>query len=195
VRSIEFSLPEKKEQLGILISGGLDSALLYYLMLAENKRIGWLHEIIPFSIARQEGSQYYANAVIEHLHLTFNLPLRKAVKVGDTTLPEPSQVTSGIQDAYAIGCNRVYVGCIEQLPIHMVGWTPNPVNETINFKIPLVSLNKSHIVSLVKNVGQSSLFYITYGCVVSTGRCNVCNGCNERSWGFTQNNMIDPGVL
>lgn len=195
LRTATIDLPVVPEQIGILISGGIDSAILYYLLLKENITLGNIHTIVPFVIPRKEGSKIYAVPVIEQVNKKLNLTIPKIYQVGDNTLPEPQQVSSGIRDAYRVGCKNVYVGVIENLPEHEIGWTHIHVRETATFKVPLAGLNKGNVISLVKNVGMECLFHITYGCVLTDVRCNKCNGCNERAWGFAQNNMTDPGIL
>jgi asparagine synthetase B (glutamine-hydrolysing) len=115
-RAVTIVLPPKKETLGVFVSGGIDSAILYYLLLKENIALNNLHDIIPFTIFRKEGSSYAAAPVIEHIHYSLGLPLKRALKVGDNTLPEQQQVSSGMQEAYKAGISRVYGGLIQQLP-------------------------------------------------------------------------------
>jgi len=195
-RSVVLNLPKEPTKIGIFISGGLDSALLYFLLLRENKNRGNIHEIVPLSILRKEGSRYFAKLVIAHIHACYNIPYQEPVMVGDNTLPEEEQVKSGVYDAFNLGFQVVYVGLIEQLLQHMVGWSPIPYSEGIRFRTPFKKLDKSHIVDLIRHFNQEALFYITHSCSVKElGRCNVCNGCNERSWGFETSNMKDPGTI
>jgi Queuosine biosynthesis protein QueC len=195
-RTLSLTLPEEKKRLAMFISGGIDSAILYYLMLEENKKLNNLHEITPFSIIRKEGSRYFANLVIAHIHSFYGIPYREPIIVGDNTLPEHKQVKSGAYDARELGYDIVYLGLIEQLPQHMVGWFPIPYKESDRFKAPLHLLNKSHIIDLIVQLKQESLFYITHSCSSQEiGRCNRCNGCNERSWGFTQLDITDPSII
>ncbi len=194
IRSLEISLPENPSKIGVFVSGGIDSALLYYLLNLENSEKK--HQIVPFSIMRKEGSKYFSHLVVAHINEELRLPLVKPVIVGKPNLPEDQQVKSGVMEVFQKGFDFVYVGVIEQLPIHMVGWQPIPAAETEKFKTPLVKLNKSHIIDLVKKIKQDSLFVITHSCSgLELGRCNSCNGCNERSWAFEQLNLEDPGKL
>jgi hypothetical protein len=195
-RILSLILPEERKQIAIFISGGIDSALLYFLLLQENKKLNDLHEIIPFSIIRKEGSRYFAKLVIAHIHSFYNKPYCDPVIVGDNTLPEDQQVKSGVQEVLALGFELVYTGLIEQLPQHMVGWQPIPYKEGPRFKAPMCILNKSHIIDLVIKFNQQSLFHITHSCSTQElGRCNICNGCNERKWGFDQLGQVDPGTI
>ena len=59
LRSILITLPDKKSKIGVLVSGGMDSAILYYLLLLENRWRGNLHTITPIAVMRKEGSKYF----------------------------------------------------------------------------------------------------------------------------------------
>lgn len=194
-KQVIIELPEIRETLGVFISGGLDSAILYYLVVQENQRLGGRHEIIPFTVARKEGSKYFARPVIEHVQLLFNLPLCPPLDVGDNTLYEPLQVGSGMKDAIASGCDKIYAGLITQLPEHMIGWDHPKYKQTPKFRAPLLDLNKNHVVDLIVQTNQQWIFHVTHSCDHNLGKCGLCNGCRERAWGFEQMGMIDPGSV
>jgi len=192
LRSLTIALPQNSSKIGVFVSGGLDSALLYYLLNLENKT----HTIVPLSIMRKEGSRYFSHLVVAHINETLGLPVIKPVIVGKPNLPEDQQVRSGVIEAFKQGFDYIYVGVIEQLDIHMIDWQHIPAQETDRFKTPFANLNKSHIIDLVHRLQQDSLFNITHSCSkYELGRCHSCNGCNERSWAFEQLNLIDSGKL
>lgn len=199
-RTASLILPTyQSRKIAVLISGGLDSAILYYMLLQENKNLDNLHEIVPFTILRKEGSKHFVKPVIAHVHACFDMPYIDPIVVGDNTLPEDQQVKSGLKDAWSAGFNLGYVGIIEQLPEHVLGWDKIPhliYNQTHRFKTPLRTLKKSHVIDLIIKLNQSGLFYITHSCdIYEIGRCNKCNGCNERIWGFDQLGISDPGTI
>lgn len=195
-RTLSLILPEKRSVIAVLISGGIDSAILYYLLLTENNNTGNKHNILPISIMRSEGSEYFSKLVVANMNEKFDLPKQDAIIVGDPLLPDNEQVKSGVLEAFSIGFNIVYCGIIDQHPDHMVGWTPAAITESHKFKIPLKNLNKSHIIDLVIKCNQQDLFYITHTCVkFKIGRCHACNGCNERAWGFEKLGLVDPGNI
>jgi len=197
-RTVTITLPKNKSRIGVLVSGGLDSAILYYLLLLENKLRSNIHEILPITVMRKEGSKYFSSLVIGHVNQAFQIPYTDPLIVGDNTLPEEEQVKSGVNQALTQGFDIVYAGVIEQLPQHMVNWQPIPSKETTKFKIPFQSINKSHIIDIIIKFKQEPLFYITHSCSgeqSQVGRCNGCNGCNERLWGFEQLNLVDPGTI
>ena len=195
IRRFRFELPEESLKLGVLVSGGIDSALLYYLLLKLNSECGNRHEIIPYSVMRREGSRTFAEPVISYISGLFGKKMPLTV-VGNNELPEDKQVKSGVYEALIRHrVDIVYVGVIEQLPAHMVGWSPIPASESSRFKMPFVHLNKSHIIDLVYQVGQEHLLDITHSCIFDTGRCVTCNGCREREWAFTLLGKKDTGKV
>jgi hypothetical protein len=198
LRNISITLPKKKSKIAVLVSGGLDSAILYYLLLLENKLRSNIHVIVPISVIRKEGSKYFSSLVVGHINPQFQLPFNDPQIVGDNTLPEEQQVKSAVDEALSVGFDFVYAGVIEQLPQHMVNWKPIPSKETVRFKTPFQFINKSHIIDIIVKCKQESLFYITHSCSgeqSQVGRCNGCNGCNERTWGFEQLGLTDPGTI
>lgn len=195
-RTVKINLPKEKSKIGVLISGGIDSAILYYVMLAENQLRNNLHEVLPISIMRAEGSEYFSKLVVASMNEKFKLENIESTIVGDPTLPDDQQVKSGVDDALNLGFDLVYAGVIEQQEEHMIGWVPPPSGETKRFKTPFKNINKIHIIDLVNKFNQEDLFYITHTCnVYKVGRCHRCNGCNERAWGFAQLGLTDPGTI
>ncbi len=191
-----ISLPETKEKIGVFISGGLDSAVLYFLILLKNKSLGNLHEIVPITIHRKEGSKHFAKLVISYVNACHGLTPPDTLIVGDTTLPEIEQVKSGVLEAYSLGFDIVYVGVIKQLPEHMIGYEIIPYGESYEFRVPFKLLDKSNVIDIAKQFKQEGLFQITHSCDIhEIGRCNTCNGCRERIWGFSQLDDTDPGLL
>ena len=196
-RTFTLELPtDTKMRIAMFVSGGIDSAILYYLLLQENKVIGNIHDIVPVMVERREGSIYFAKLVTAYIQTVYKLPLNDPIIVGNSELADDQQVKSGVLEAWDQGYDRVYVGIIDQLPQHMINWTNVHYPETDKFKTPLCNLNKSQVLDLVRQFRQTDLLYITHTCNVHPiGRCNHCNGCNERAWGFSQLDMQDPGIL
>ncbi len=193
--TVEVTLSTTPETIGVLISGGLDSAAVYFLLEQENQRLGNIHEIIPFTVSRKEGSRYFARPVIEQVQRFFGVPLVPPLEVGDNTLYEPQQVFSGAKDVINSGCSKVYLGMIVQMPEFTLGWPIYRLVETPTYKMPLLHVTKAHVVDILNKSGQQALFHLTHSCDSGTGlgRCGQCNGCRERQWGFDQMGLEDPG--
>jgi len=179
---------QKNYRIGILVSGGLDSALLYYLLLLENQNTESKFNITPYTILRKEGSRYYAIKVINYINSLFNIKPTELNIVGDNSLPEIQQVESGVSDVLKYN-DYIYLGIIDSRPEHLVGWNKPNFVETIRRKYPLIGLQKCHIIDLIYKFNLSKLFEITHSCIQNEiTPCKLCNGCMERNWGFTMLN-------
>jgi hypothetical protein len=196
-QTADIDLPSIPSKIAIFISGGLDSAILYYLLLKANAEQGNLHQIIPFTVNRTEGSRYFARPVIAHVHSQFNIPYKEPHEVGDPSLPGHLQVMSGVNSVIHMGgFHSIYGGVIAQLPEHIIGYDPAPTGNPEIIKLPFKDITKGYIVDLVIRHKQEALFYLTHSCsILEIGKCNTCNGCNERNWGFAQRGLADPGTI
>jgi hypothetical protein len=180
----------------MFVSGGLDSAILYYLLLQANAELHNKHLIHPFVVTRTEGSKYFARPVIAHVHSQFDMPYQEPIVVGDPSLPGHLQVKSGGDSAILMGYTQLYGGVIDQLPEHTIGYEPAPLEENDTIKMPFKHLTKGHVINLIVRCKQEALFYITHSCsILEIGRCGTCNGCRERRWGFDQLGIADPGTI
>jgi hypothetical protein len=195
-RTVSIDLPLTPTKIAIFISGGMDSAILYYLLLKANAEQGNLHQIIPFTVNRTEGSRYFTRPVIAHVHSQFNIPYKDPHEVGDPSLPGHLQVMSGATSVMHMGFNSIYGGVITQLPEHIIGYDPAPTGDTEIIKLPFKDITKGYIIDLIVRHKQEALFYLTHSCsILEIGKCNSCNGCNERNWGFAQCGLTDPGTI
>ena len=195
-RTITIDLPQDPKKIAVFISGGLDSAILYYLLLLANRELGDLHQITTFTVNRTEGSRFFARPVIAHVHSQFNLPYIEPQIVGDPSLPGHLQVMSGAQSVIHMGYDLIYGGVIDQRPEHIIGYEPAPVEENQTVRLPFKDITKPYIIDLIVRHGQQALFYLTHSCsILEIGKCNACNGCNERNWGFAQCGLTDPGTI
>jgi hypothetical protein len=189
-RTLEITLPLGK-QVGVFISGGIDSALLYYLLLKENQNRS--HNIQPLVIARKEGSRYFARPIIDKINqlLGIDIPTKR---VGNTSLPEPQQVTSAVEQAFRLlKLEEIFVGLIYNRVEHTIGFDPIPVPELAGLHTPFKHLEKSHIISIYYQLGIQHLLEYTHSCDQSeTTPCGTCNGCRERAWGFAELSLTDP---
>lgn len=172
-----------KVKVGVFVSGGLDSAILYYLMLKENQNI------VPLLVFKNTDQRQYAANVIDYVQSQFGLhqtPL----------LLKSKNIRQAVSEAAGLGFDLVYVGVIKELDEFLVGWESNNFNDTGFCRGPLKHLDKSEIVGLIRKNNLEQLFSITHSCATqSQGRCLVCNRCRERAWGFSQLDLTDPGTL
>jgi len=168
---------------GVFISGGLDSSLLYHLILKENK------DVVPLMVFKNNVQYYCARRVITYLQ-----DLHGACV--EPILLHNKDIRAAFKEAIDRGFRTMYVGVIKELDEFLINWEPNNFKDTEWVKGPFKDLDKKQIVQLTIEQGVEDLFLITRSCVEPhQERCNVCNRCRERRWGFEQLGLTDPGVL
>ena len=192
-RLLTFDLPPY-QKIGVFVSGGVDSTLLYYLACAENIKQHSNHKIVPIIIHRREGSRMHARPVVDAVNQLFDLktaPLR----LGNTTLPEPAQVKHAVVQAFTLPpyFEAVYVGVITNRPEHMIGFDKIEIEQHERVFMPFTNLEKSHIIDIYYQLKIEHLLSLTFSCDQSElTPCGSCNGCRERQWGFDQIHQMDP---
>jgi 7-cyano-7-deazaguanine synthase in queuosine biosynthesis len=178
---MEFNIPTGR--VGIFISGGLDSALLYHLLLKEDKNI------VPLLLFNNRQQYNRALAVIEYLQ-TLHQTDCKPILVSN------EDIRQAINEAIWLGFDLVYLGVTKELEEFLVDWQPNNFQETKRIRGPFKDMDKSQVVKLAIENQAEHLFLITHSCAVQTqGRCNLCNRCRERAWAFTKLGLTDPGTI
>lgn len=193
IRTLEIKLSMHRKRIGVLVSGGLDSALLYYLIQSIATED---YTVTPFTISRNDGSDVYAQPVIDYVNSVLNKPKQKTTILSINESDNNLQVVAGIKEIHKQNVNITYIGIIETLPIHCIGvFGPYYPTDRTSIKYPMKDLNKSHIVDIVCKLNQSNLFNLTHSCVYERNRCGICNRCNERSWAFTRLGLTDPGNI
>jgi len=194
-RTLTLDLPAASK-IGVLVSGGVDSALLYYLLLYIKQQTNSLVEITPIVIHRKEGSKYFARPIVERINQLFNIS-KKPKQLGNTMLPEPEQVASAVRHAFSLlRLETVYVGVISNRDEHLIGFDPIPIVEHHSVQIPFKDLEKSHVIDIYYQLGIEHLLPFTHSCdQQETVVCGSCNGCRERIWGFNQIGKQDPIML
>lgn len=181
--------------IAVLVSSGMDSSILYYLMVKTNLDLGLGWSITPWTMLRREGSRYHALPVINHIHQQLGLkPLEQLNLVGDNTLPETQQVESAAQEILDYHADYLYMGIIQSRPEHSIGWYRHQFRENTRRRYPFLNLEKSHIVDLYIQLNQLELLTLTYSCAVQEYQpCGHCNGCRERQWGLSEMSL-DPNL-
>jgi hypothetical protein len=180
---------------GIMLSGGLDSAILLYLLINQEPLI----KIQPFTIDKTDGASRYADLLINHFNKKFSLSISKTIYVGDPTVHHRSQSTTAVIDIFNNHpVDQLFIG-INQNPLelnHLPG-APNRDKKSKDPRIifPFVDLYKTDIIKIMIKHGQEDLMSITHSCTEqSIGRCNKCWQCTERAWAFKKLAKEDIGI-
>jgi len=185
--------------IGICLSGGLDSSVLFYcLMTVRNQEQLSNTDITVFTVDRPDNSKEHSANILNYINQTFGTKITQHF-VGNGNLRHDLQVYSGIQEA------KKQVDCLilsdNIAPKHLADdeWCPKRVKldwPRDNIYQPWFDLTKDKIVKIAIDMELIDLFKLSHSCTESSHtRCGKCWQCRERSWAFNQNKYIDPGNL
>jgi hypothetical protein len=181
---------------GIMLSGGLDSAVLLYLLIQQEPKI----QLQPFTIDKTDGAGLYANPIINHFNKKFSLTIPKTIYVGDPSVYHRLQSTTAVKDIFSKHpVDYLFIGINQNPPEldHLPG-APQRDKRSNDTRIifPFVEMYKTDIIDLMFQYNQEDLIYITHSCTEqSVGRCNKCWQCTERYWSFSKLGQEDNGLL
>lgn len=190
---------QQQTRYGIMLSGGLDSAVLLYLMLKECPTAN----IQIFYIAKYDGSYTYLDKIIEYLNSVFDITLPKPIEVGFPGIHHTQINQVGIRQVLIKypEIEKLFIG-INQNPPQPWGnpkWVfPDRPTSNTNTRIemPFMMLYKTHIVDLVDQFEIQALANLTHTCTEQvSGRCLKCFQCNERLWAYETLGLKDTGIL
>jgi hypothetical protein len=196
-RTVLIELPEEKKRIGVMLSGGADSALLLYMIAKEQFLHNTDHDIIPLTIARSDGAVLYSPGIVNYVNKFFGMNIPQPVQIGKPDLPHKDVVRLGVVAAFAKHkLDYVYLGETQLPPDPVLGVYPvrsqqSPHQQVI---LPFVDLYKTHVIDMYYTLRQEELLKLTHSCTERTvWRCDECFNCSERAWAFNKLNRTDPG--
>lgn len=187
---------DQNKKYGILLSGGLDSAILLSILLENNKGI----DVQPFSIPKTDGSILYVNPIIDHLNKVNNVSLPYTIQVGNPDEHHSKQnISAAIEVFQKYDIDYLFIA-INKIPAELSNYPGAPVRATHStdsrILLPFVNLTKDEILSVMFLNGWSELAKITHSCTEQqTSRCTTCWQCTERKWAFDTINETDEGIF
>ena len=198
-REIEISLPAGKKKIGVMLSGGADSAILLYILALERKLADSDHELIPFTVARPDGAWNYVKPIVDKVKSMLGVEFADPVQVGDPSLHHSKQGQSGeIEARTKYGVEHCFYGSQQHPPVPMPGEYPIRPDQ-VNLPgttIPFALVDKRHTLGLYEVFQAWTLIELTHSCTALTeGRCGECYNCKEREWALGELQTIDPGTL
>ena len=201
-RQVEIKFPEGKQRIGVMLSGGADSAILLYMLALERKMANSNQELITFTVARPDGAWDYVGAIVDKINTMLSIDLPAPIQVGDATLHHSKQGRSGELEARSkYNIDHFYYGSQQHPPrelIELPGDYPNRPDkiELPGTTIPFALVDKRHTLGLYEVFQAWSLIELTHSCTALTkGRCGECYNCKEREWAFVALDVIDPGSM
>jgi hypothetical protein len=178
-----------------MLSGGLDSAVLLYLLMKNNTEFN----IQPFAIKKYDGSHKCLSEILNYLECSTSRLIKDPIFVGDPAEHHDRQSKVAINEINNNYPEYEYIifGTNSNPPESVVlpGLYPRRTrNHNPKIITPFRHLYKTHIVDFVFEYGLHYIMDITHSCTEQEdGRCEKCFQCNERAWAFAELNQIDTG--
>jgi hypothetical protein len=177
---------------GIMLSGGLDSAVLMYLIVKHHPSV----KLQPFTIDKTDGAALYANQIIDHFNKKFELSVPYTIYVGDPTLHHRLQSTSAVIDIFNNYSIDYLFNGINQNPPELDNLPGAPQRDkrsnSLKIIFPFINFLKTDIIKIMIDENQEDLIHVTHSCTEQPlGRCNQCWQCTERAWAFSKLKIDD----
>lgn len=194
--------PEKR--IGVLLSGGMDSAIMLFLILSDITQRDLDVDLTVYNVPNiNDDAAIHSRQVVNYLEKYFNTEIKLInIGVGTATplqlIKEPARqlLENKIVDVLYSGQN--------QFPEEARSWhsykaaaghfaRKNPDNaDTDTVKYPFIRLHKNHILEIYRQFNLLELAVITHSCTTKTqDKCNNCLWCEERAWAFTKLGLTD----
>lgn len=185
----------KNKKYGIMLSGGLDSAVLLHLILKQNSEI----DIQPFTIPKYDGAVIYARLVIDYFNKKFSTKIPDIITVGDPNAHHRLQSRTAIEDIFQHYPVDILFIAINQNPPELANLPGAPQRDRCSIDpriiFPFVNLYKNQILEILFNEQLDDIIDITHSCTEQQqGRCEQCWQCTERAWAFSRLGRIDTGI-
>ena len=166
----------------LMLSGGLDSAILLNLMPDIFDKIA----IIP----KFDGSEKHARKILEFTENRTQLKF-ETLLVGDPSLRHDQIGKSAKAQIFALYPDAViYWGSNKIPPADEFDYSPFSVwpirgDETVKSVMPFKNLYKWQIIQLAERHGLQGLYDISHTCTEQVdSECGKCWQCQERAWAF-----------
>lgn len=199
LREVDIELYQNQSNVGVFLSGGLDSAVLLYALLLEREKTKIQIEFTALTVSKA-GADIFASSIVEELCKKFG-PIHHNIGI-DNEGASPGTITPAIQKQLrSRNFDYVYTGINSNPPIDKFysKWGVFPKRPDVSphntLILPFLKLYKSHIVELACTLQIEHIMAMTHSCTEQiNGRCCVCFACDERAWAFKENSISDPAM-
>lgn len=173
------TIPEFKRNIAISYSGGADSTILLYCMVA----VGLRPRI--FFIKNANSKLSAAINCVDFINAKFDTKL---------VVEEIDRITEGhhlLREISRLGdmSTFLYTGVTKNPPVDIGGLPPNrpSANNTVKYITPFFNFDKRVTIFLYKEFDLQSLLDLTYTCTQhSEIPCNQCFACLEKNWAIKE---------
>ena len=194
---VNINIADDVQHIGVMVSGGMDSSILLFLLLKEIQDrqldVKLTAFIVPVDRLDATG---YAYKVIDFLEKYFQIKINSEI-IGSGTLPHDLNIKVPAHlILYRKLVDKLYIGINQNPPIDFGVPAINRRSPTAaipdNVEFPFIHLYKNHILELYRIFEVLDLAHITHSCGTNADiRCRRCFHCFERSWAFTELNLTE----
>lgn len=190
-----INLPTTKKNILFALSGGADSAILFYMLCKFNKELGNLHTIIPFTVPRGDDGEIRSKHIVQWVNNKLGVSVPDPIIKGDKNLHHSVVVKTVIKDLLDtqiydllfVAENKVYDTESPGAPQRA------KTNSFRTAQLPFWHLTKDQTISFYYKENIPELLELTHSCTEqASGKCNMCYQCKEREWAFSKLMKQDP---
>lgn len=195
----DIDIPNHLSHIGVMLSGGMDSSLMLFLILKEMLTLEKTVTLTVFNVPKHN-SKIQSRKIVNFLEKEFNISIN-LTHIGDVTLPHNKVIN--VPAEYILNnklVERLYSGINQNPPFEFPNVTgPKRKSPTSvipdNLSFPFIRLYKTHILEIYKKFNILRLADLTQSCEIqiNTIRCNTCFHCYERAWAYKELNLVDNG--
>ena len=201
-REFNFTIPPV-DNIGIFMSGGLDSSAMLSLILKELDITNRLNSVslTAFTINKPTGEPLYATRILKKFEEHFQIKIphmnniantEEAISLGrmdHNVIIETCKQFNGVM--YLSG-NNMPSSDIKSFN-GALGFT---YTQTPLYQLPFIDLLKPQMIDILYKLGTDFIMPYTHSCSKQlNGKCNKCYSCEERSWGFQELALVDPETI
>jgi hypothetical protein len=191
-KEVKIEIPPYAKSIGVMLSGGMDSAVLLFLILKEILETSSLIKLLVFNVPNDlTDARFHSRQVVNFLEKKFSISI-KLLHLGDGGLPHTRMVTEPAKLIVETKLVDVlFSGTNQNPPIDVGAQGPqrrNPKKYIPPFlKFPFLDLHKTHILEIYRQFDLLELAAITQSCTqLPRGKCGLCFQCIERQWAFDE---------
>lgn len=197
-KTVIIEIPKWAKKIGVMLSGGMDSALMLYLILKEIEINNINVSLTVFNVPNpRDNAEFYSFKIIEYLEKEFQKNIN-LYHIGNVNLPHNKIIQEPSKQVLKDNIVHVlYSGTNQNPPTDFSSLGPWRRKEKGNLRteFPFIDLYKTHILEIYKQFNILELCYLTHSCTESKGnKCNQCFQCMERAWAFSSLGLIDESV-
>lgn len=188
---LELNKLNDVDRIGVMLSGGMDSALLLYLLGKHTT-----NEIKCFTVKKHDGADLYVDGIVDWINIKLQKNIPYSFRVGNPNLHHEQIIVNAL---YLVRneCEVVYLAG-NKYPENILPNGPRRIRVGTGKSVrqPFFDYFKTDILRTYVHDDILDLLQFTHTCTEQcSGRCNVCWQCKERQWAFNELGLKDISIL